>query len=93
MAAVFGLCGIWVRGTTIVLSPRLPGHWRKVDVPLVVHGCTVRMTVHEHGVRVQADPAADLRFIVGGREHRMPSDGCLELGFELAPPTTNGSRE
>ena len=54
MSAVFGLCGIHCMDKTIFVKPHLPDHWKKVVLPLTVHGQKLRIALTRQDVTIES---------------------------------------
>jgi len=73
MAAVMGLAGIRAGEHGISISPRLPGHWESIEIPLCLRGASFLITVGNKDVIVNAgnDNPIQVAFTVFGESRRI----------------------
>ena len=56
-ALVFGFAGIRPRGDVLVVSPRLPEAWERMEVRIRFRGTPIRVLISHNSVEVEADGA------------------------------------
>ncbi|HEY3269150.1 MAG TPA: glycosyl hydrolase family 65 protein [Armatimonadota bacterium] len=59
MAAVLGFGGIHLRGSTLLVNPRLPAHWTSLRFRIQVHGETLAFAVTQDSVTIMLGRGAD----------------------------------
>jgi trehalose/maltose hydrolase-like predicted phosphorylase len=78
---VQGLCGLSFAEGTLVLQPCLPAHWRRVSIPLTLHGQHLHLMINHQEVRVQVDGLLShpLTISIAGTTCPLPPHGTLTI--------------
>jgi nigerose phosphorylase len=81
MAAVFGLCGIHCTDEAISIQPHLPSQWKKVTLPIIFRGQSLRITLTQESITVKAVNSlrTPIFIFVDGTSYLLPSTGSIVI--------------